>query len=207
MDTNHISIEKLRRKNIDEAVEVFAQAFYNNPLPMQAFGKLSSQKRLARVRRIYRGAVESALLSGHVYIVRRKGVIAGAAIAYSPDSKVMPLARNAIHTATVFLSGVRAAFVYGQHSRHVAKLIPNDPHWRLYFVGVAPNYQREGIGKALVRHFNRLADKDGVPSYLVTAREDHVPFYSAQGYNVTNVSAVPRVEDAVVRVMKRDVSQ
>lgn len=204
MDHNHISIEKLRRSSIGDAVEVFAQAFYNNPVPMQAFGKLTSKKRLARVRRIYRGAIESALVSGHVYVVRRQGKIAGAAIAFPATDLTKKIARNAIETAAVASCGLRAAFVYGQYSRHVNQLISPDSHWRLYFVGVSPGFQRQGIGQALVKHFNRMADNDGTPSYLATAREDQVPFYNALGYRVTSVSAIPGVEDAVVRVMKRD---
>lgn len=94
---------------------------------------------------------------------------------------------------------------YNYFGRYISQFEPPTPHWHLYAVGVAPNYQRQGIGEALVKHFNRIADKDNRPSFLTTAREDQVPFYSAQGYKVTNVSAVPKMEDIVVRVMQREV--
>lgn len=206
MDRSHISIEKLRRANLSEAVEVLAQAYYNNPLPMHAFGRLPSKKRLVRVRRIYRGAVESALVAGHIYVVRRNGAIVATAIAYSPDSKVQPMAQNLIHYSSVLTTGPRAAIAYHQFSRHVSQFTPTTPHWHLFAVGVAPSFQRQGIGEALVKHFNWMADKAGMPSFLFTAREDQVPFYNALGYKVTNLAAVPKLEKVVVRMMERAVA-
>jgi ribosomal protein S18 acetylase RimI-like enzyme len=205
MDTPHISIEKLRRVNISEAAEVLAQAYYSNPLPLHAFGKMKSSKRLIKVRRIYRGIVESGLLIGHVYVVRRKGVIAGIAVAYSPNANARPIAMKVLHAATVTSTGIRGAIAYTQFSKHIAQLKPTTPHWHLFAVGVAPGFQRQGIGQALVQHFNRIADKDSTPSFLTTTREDQVPFYNALGYKVTRIAALPRMEEIVVRAMHRDV--
>lgn len=205
MDRSHISIEKLRRANIAEAVEVLAQAYYDNPLPAHAFGKLSRSSRLAKLRRIYRCVLESALVSGHVYIVRRSGAIAGTAVAYSPDQIANPVARSAVHLAAVSSTGLRGAYTYISYAQHIDKLLPTSPHWHLFVVGVAPKFQRQGIGRALVQHFNRVADKDGVPSVLSTGREDQIPFYNALGYAVTNISALSRIDSIVVRVMEREV--
>lgn len=50
-------------------------------------------------------------------------------------------------------------------------------HRYLYFLGVDPPHQRQGLGAKLLRPALKRADEEGVPCYLETATESNVIFY------------------------------
>ncbi|HEY8739432.1 MAG TPA: GNAT family N-acetyltransferase [Candidatus Dormibacteraeota bacterium] len=59
---------------------------------------------------------------------------------------------------------------------------PQVPHWYLSFIGSRTPAQ--GRGSALLKHFQRLADEERVPTALWTANPRNVPFYQRNGYSV-----------------------
>jgi ribosomal protein S18 acetylase RimI-like enzyme len=63
---------------------------------------------------------------------------------------------------------------------------PQVPHWYLMFVGVRPQLQRQGLGRQLLDHVHRLADRTGTPCYLETPFAETRAFYGSLGYSVTN---------------------
>jgi GNAT superfamily N-acetyltransferase len=50
-------------------------------------------------------------------------------------------------------------------------------------VAVAPTWQRKGVGNALVKASEELAQQLGFARMVLHARETAVPFYNALGYN------------------------
>lgn len=67
----------------------------------------------------------------------------------------------------------------------------NEPFWYLHFVGVEPELQGHGRGKAMVKRGLQWAAKDHLPTYLETARPENVSLYLGLGFTVTGEWDVP----------------
>jgi len=82
-----------------------------------------------------------------------------------------------------------------------AQVMP-EPHWRLFFLGVEPERQGQGIGGALIQPMLARMDTAGEPCYLETFEARTIPFYERHGFRVVTESDLP--ESAVhVWTMRR----
>jgi ribosomal protein S18 acetylase RimI-like enzyme len=70
--------------------------------------------------------------------------------------------------------------------RETARNHPNWPHRHLVILGVAREYQRLGIGTALLDEFCRTADAAGLACYLETDSEDGRRLYERFGFRVVS---------------------
>lgn len=68
---------------------------------------------------------------------------------------------------------------------------PRDPHYYLFFLGTRPEWQRRGIGSALMRPVLGTCDREGVPAYLEATSEDNKRLYLRHGFHVTGELALP----------------
>lgn len=70
--------------------------------------------------------------------------------------------------------------------------LPKDgAFWYAHFVGVRPDAQGRGWGRAMMRAGMARAAADGLPVYLETARPENVSFYSGLGFEVLGEWDVP----------------
>jgi ribosomal protein S18 acetylase RimI-like enzyme len=74
----------------------------------------------------------------------------------------------------------------------VAASLPAGPHWRLAWLGVAPEQQGRGIGSALVRQVTARADAEGIACQLFTFAPRNVAIYDHLGFRVTQETILPR---------------
>ena len=80
----------------------------------------------------------------------------------------------------------------GGHSvRAIEAAHPEEPHWYLAVVGTEPRLQHQGIGSALLAPVLERCDRDFVPAYLESSREDNVAFYQRLGFEVTTPIDLP----------------
>jgi ribosomal protein S18 acetylase RimI-like enzyme len=61
---------------------------------------------------------------------------------------------------------------------------PEEDHWFLDVLAVAPGRQGRGIGSALVRAGTAEADAAGAPAFLATSNARNVPLYERLGFAV-----------------------
>ncbi len=59
---------------------------------------------------------------------------------------------------------------------------PQELHFYLFFVGVDPDRQGEGIGGQLMAHILDRCDEERLPAYLEATRRDLIPYYARFGY-------------------------
>lgn len=67
---------------------------------------------------------------------------------------------------------------------------PRDDHHYLWFLGVAPERQGEGIGTALLHPVLDRADEQAAPAYLEATSEDNRRLYERHGFVVIDELAV-----------------
>lgn len=77
------------------------------------------------------------------------------------------------------------------------------PHYYLFVLGVDPELQRRGLGRALLAALSQRADADGLPCYLETDRATSVALYKSVGYEVLTEEDVPRVAGLHLWTMQR----
>ena len=65
------------------------------------------------------------------------------------------------------------------------------PHYYIWVVGVDPDYQGMGIGKALMKPGLDQADAMRVPIYLETHDEKNVLYYQKLGFDLIRIESAP----------------
>lgn len=61
---------------------------------------------------------------------------------------------------------------------------PPEPHWYLNMLATHPDWQRQGLGAALMGSMFELADEHGLPCYLETETAANVAYYRHHGFDV-----------------------
>jgi len=81
--------------------------------------------------------------------------------------------------------------------------VPDGPHWLCLYIGVRPDAQGQGLGRALLQPGLEAADASGVPVHLVATNSATAPFYERFGFRVlAEIEPAPGVP--VLRPMWRD---
>ena len=73
----------------------------------------------------------------------------------------------------------------------IASKLPDEPFWYLDHIAVDTSIRGTGIGTALIDHGLALADRDGVPAFLETARPENVGYYERRGFRGVEHGDVP----------------
>jgi ribosomal protein S18 acetylase RimI-like enzyme len=65
-----------------------------------------------------------------------------------------------------------------------AEHTPAEPHWYLNMLATHPDWQRQGLGAALMSEVFAIADEQRLPCYLETETPDNVAYYRHNGFEV-----------------------
>ncbi len=68
---------------------------------------------------------------------------------------------------------------------------PAEPHWYLQLLATHPDWQRRGIGAALMNVMFERADAEGLACYLETETVENVAYYRRHGFEVRSEWDVP----------------
>ena len=66
----------------------------------------------------------------------------------------------------------------------LASNTPPEPHWYLNMLATHPDWQRRGLGAALMAEVFAIADEAGLPCYLETETVENVAYYRRHGFEV-----------------------
>lgn len=89
------------------------------------------------------------------------------------------------------LSGARRSMALGGYVEEVREEAAPPSHWYLVALGVHPDEQGQGLGRALLQPVLARADEEGVPCYLETFRERTAAFYRRDGFEVVRTDVIP----------------
>lgn len=157
---------------------LLADAFVEDPMQRWLFP--NDRHRRRRLRRFYELDLRHRL-EGRC-TVERLGP-EGVAFWQPPGDRATVPVRSAVRLAPAFLS------VAAHHPAAAMRVLaavaaarPDEPHWYLSHLAVAPSAQSRGVGSRLLRAGLVRADAEGVGVHLETANPANLAFYARHGF-------------------------
>ena len=152
-----------------------------------------------RTRRSVLTAALSALVADGAHrdsllVALVDGGVVGAAIAWRPAYHPSPLRTPRYARAAAMILRAARLATGGLWRRWQAMRTADpgaEPHWHLAVLGVRPDAQQRGAGRAMLGAFlERVDDADGA-TYLETGRPELVAWYGAVGFGVRQRLTLP----------------
>lgn len=170
-------IEEFNADHLDSTILLLGDAFATNPLHETAFGP----EQLDQNRLFFRIVLES-LFTGDAFIAIMNGEVKGY-MHFAASPSCLPAPEQIRDSADTLLQplGDAVPLIVEWLSRW-CRLDPAEPHIHLGPIGVAPEAQRKGIGKALMRCYVDHLERERAAGYLETDRRENVEFYKKFGF-------------------------
>jgi GNAT superfamily N-acetyltransferase len=192
----------LPRERFGEASVVLADGYLDDPAWV-AVGPDERGRRHAYTRRVCRGALSVVdRWGGCIWGAERDGALVGVLTSCDPGQWPPPQARAVFRQARgPLLAGPAVlrrslAADAAMHRHH-----PEDPHFYVWMLAVAPEHQRTGVGRALLNTALERAGEFGLPAYLETGNRENLPYYASFGFREVGEARLPR--DARIWFMMR----
>ena len=184
-----VEIRKYSADSLEECVALLAEAFASNPLHRSAFGP----ERFDRNRIFFRIGLRRMFV-GESFVAVRDGAVCGY-VHFNPWPNCLPAPEEVPRAMAEFLTPLGDALphIIRWFSRW-CRLDPDDPHIHLGPIAVAPELQGQGIGSALMQRYIEHLERERMPGYLETDREENVDFYRKFGFVVAHaeeLSGIP----------------
>ncbi len=176
-----VSIETLRKDEVQEAAKVAARAFAPTPFAMAIYqDRQKAERGMSAVLQIMFGH-----FPGEILVAKEGGRVVGVMRMMEWPRCQMTPGQGLRLLSTMFKTGPGAA-LRGMKGRGTwGKYDPKKPHWHLDPLTVVPEKQGKGIGSALLKEFCTRADKRGLAAYLETDQPANVRLYERFGFKVT----------------------
>ena len=161
-------------------VNILAKSFDNNKSVNYIVKQ--DKKRAVRMRELMEYSFDVCYLFGDIFLTDDRK---GCALIVMPDKKkttfksIMLDAKLAL--SVIGLSNIKKAM--NRESR-INKLHPEEPFYYLWFIGVDPAEQNNGIGTKLLKHLINEAKSKQKPVYLETSTLKNIPWYEKFGFTV-----------------------
>jgi GNAT superfamily N-acetyltransferase len=167
-------LRRAATEDVGRLKAVMADAFFEDPI----FGWLmpDDTKRAARLRRYF--AIELrhlALARGRVWTTDDR---AGAALSLPPGAWRAPLRVTLLEGGAFGVHLSRAARLAAAIERHHVR----ERHYYVRDVGVLPEMQGKGLGRALLGATLSRCDRERLPAYLEASSERNAALYARLGF-------------------------
>lgn len=163
-------------------IDILTQSFQDN----QSVNYLipPDGRRLNRIRALMDYSYETCKLFGKVYLSDDKK---GCALVSFPERKKTTL-KSLLLEVKLILNGIGFGNISKAISREkaISKNYPADPIYYLWFIGVRPDSQNNGVGKQLMRDLVTESERMKRPIYLETSTVKNLPWYKKFGLDVYN---------------------
>jgi GNAT superfamily N-acetyltransferase len=183
----HPEVIVVDRGRSDEAADVLTQALQRYPT-MRWLCRSARPGFEDRLRAVYRVAVAMQRVERQPTLGVLDGArLTAAAILYDPGRKLTP--RSAwVGLLGSLCSPARTTMRRGhRYETQIDRLRPRDPHHFLSVIGVRPEVQRRGYGRALMDAIHARAARDprSIGVCLDTCDPENRVYYESFGYEVT----------------------
>jgi ribosomal protein S18 acetylase RimI-like enzyme len=162
--------------DLDPAVRTLVRAFENYPLTRLGLDPDDYLDRLARYHRLF--LQEVGLAHGRVWVSDDHSAVASWTTPRTPPGVFARLASEFQEIA-----GSRAELA-AQYEQAMVLFRPSEPIWFLSVVGVDPDRQGRGLGRAVLTPGLAAADQEHSPAFLETQDPANVTFYESLGFEV-----------------------
>jgi len=187
-----------------QTAAMLARAFRDNPGMLAVLKGDDAATRARALSTIMLGFVTAAHRYGSVEVVKSDGSVVAASLAFPPGGYPPPL-RFELATAWAVVRGRLArAHRFARWDHEVRRRHPRTQHFYLWFLGVEPARQGQGLGSSLLRSLNSKADAARMPCYLETDKEKNVALYQRHGYRITRDEVLPGVDARVWSMQRGD---
>jgi ribosomal protein S18 acetylase RimI-like enzyme len=177
-----IGIRRMSPVEMDAACALIGLAFAENPntLVMAGGDRIRAQRMMQAVVRV----AKLGRKYSHVVVAEEASRILGVLNAAEWPA-CQPTAIEKLKTASAMIRAMGLALPRAFKMTSVwAKHDPRERHWHLGPIGVHPEHQGRGIGKAILRSFLKMVDEQGLPAYLETDLDRNVALYETFGFRV-----------------------
>ncbi|RDI50759.1 GNAT family N-acetyltransferase [Nocardia mexicana] len=178
MADNGVRVRVGTAADVSKAVRTLGRAFADYPWTRHTVAADDHQGRVERFQRLF--VTRIGLPHGRVWVADEGDAVA---VWTTPETDAGPVFGE---LAPLFaeLAGDRlAASEAAEHA--MAPHRPVEPVWFLGTVGVDPDRQGRGLGRAVIEPGLQAAQQDRVPAFLETSDETNVRFYERLGFTVT----------------------
>lgn len=182
-----MTIRKASRDDAGPLGVTLARAFAEDPVMRWLLP--TTRARTARLPRLFAMELRDLYLP-HDEVYTTRDLVGGAMWA-PPERWRTPRANlvRAIPRLAWALRGHTLAAV--QCVSAIERVHPAEAHWYLAVVGTAPSHRGQGVGSALLAPVLERCDRDFLPAYLESSREDNLAFYRRLGFEVTETLDLP----------------
>ncbi|MFF4604025.1 GNAT family N-acetyltransferase [Streptomyces sp. NPDC001339] len=172
-------------EDVPRAVRTLGQAFANYPWTRHTVDAADHIHRMERFQELFLTRV--GLAHGRVWVADD-----GDAVAVWTTPKTVDTDAVFAELAPEFavLAGDRLK-AYEEAEAALLPHRPTEPAWFLGTIGVTPDRQGSGLGRAVIRPGITAAEQEGVPAYLETSDEGNVRFYERLGFQITAALHLP----------------
>jgi ribosomal protein S18 acetylase RimI-like enzyme len=186
MQEESAGIIRVLRERKEEATEVLARAMENDPGAKYVFlGDTPGYRDRIRQNSSFYGEV---MLEREFPILARvhQDQIVGVAFVLEPIEKPIPTSLAESWQALKASFGPEASHRFDTFMELVEELRPAVPHMYLSTIGVEPDFQGQGHGRALIEAVHAMSESDPTSTGvgLDTDNPANVPLYEHLGYEV-----------------------
>lgn len=171
---------KAERKDKNLVVDILTKSFDTN----QSVNYIVKQdhKRAQRVRSLMDYSFEVCYLFGDVFLSDDKK---GCALITYPDKKKTTL-KSILLDIKLILSAVGLKNIKKTLAREakINEIQPKEPKYYLWFIGVDPEHQNEGIGSILLDDIIEDSEHKQRPIYLETSAVKNLPWYKKFDFQI-----------------------
>jgi ribosomal protein S18 acetylase RimI-like enzyme len=176
-----------------QTAAMLARAFRDNP-GMVAVLNGDDASRRARARSpILLGFVAASHRYGTVEIVKQGEAVVAASLSFAPGRFPPPMGFELATAWAVARGRLARAHRFARWDHEVRRKHLRAPHFYLWFLGVEPERQGQGLGSELLRSLSSRADAAGLPCFLETDKQRNVGLYQNHGYRITSHDALPGI--------------
>ena len=173
---------KAKQTDKNLVVDILTKSFENN----QSVNYIAKQdeKRLTRIRSLMDYSFEVCYKFGDVFLSEDRKACA---LVLYPDKKKTTF-KSILLDIKLILSCIGVENIKRALTREskIKQLQPKELMYYLWFIGVDPKYQNEGIGSILLDEIIEDSEKKERPIYLETSTLKNLPWYQKFGFQIYN---------------------